>query len=421
MRTESPRESITSLWANSLRRIRARQFVDTLVLVVFLVLAIGLRVSLLEFKSLDFYASLKPWYNAIRSQGFAAFGTDFSTYNPPYLYLLYAIIRIFPNLPVEIAVKLPSLTADFIGAFFVALIVRTAAPGTRPLPAVAGIGTLFLPSVVLNSAFWGQADSLYTAGLLACLYFLLVKRGGPAFLAFGIALAFKLQAAFLAPVLLALLTRRQFAWKCAAWVPTMLIAAILPAWMAGRPLIELLGIYAYQASQFEQITMNAPSIYAWLPNTNRVFNLLYVPGVILGASVAFIWYALLHGSRRDLTGRLLILVSLVSLVLVPLFLPKMHERYFYPADSLSVVVACLYPGLFLLPILIGGASFAAYQPFLFERSLVPLPYLTLVLVATTAVLSIRALKQLHTDPMPPSAATDSAGQTGRTLRRDGQP
>jgi Gpi18-like mannosyltransferase len=419
MRTERRPESIPNPSARFLRLVRAPQFVDTLVLVLFLVLAVGLRLSLLEFKSLDFYASLKPWYNAIRSQGFAVFGTSFSTYNPPYLYLLYAIIRVFPNLPVEIAVKLPSLIADFMCAFFVALIVRTTVPGTRVLPAAAGGAMLFLPSVVLNSAFWGQADSLYTAGLLACLHFLLVKRGGPAFLCFGIALAFKLQAIFLAPVLLALLTRRQISWRGAAWVPIMLIAAILPAWMAGRPLVELLGIYAYQASQFEQITMNAPSIYAWLPNTNRVFNLLYVPGVIMGASVTFIWFALLHGSRRDLNGRLLILVSLVSLVLVPLFLPKMHERYFYPADTLAVVVACLYPRLFLLPILIGGTSFAAYQPFLFDRNLVPLPLLTLAMVAATAILSIHALKQLYAEPMPPPARADSPGQTGGQLPRDG--
>ncbi len=66
------------------------------------------------------------------------------------------------------------------------------------------VATLLAPVMILNSSFWGQADSIYTAALLACLYFLLLRRNWLAFLSFGIAFAFKLQAIFLAPLLVIL-------------------------------------------------------------------------------------------------------------------------------------------------------------------------------------------------------------------------
>jgi Gpi18-like mannosyltransferase len=78
-------------------------------------------------------------------------------------------------------------------------------PGLSPL--FAALAVLFTPTVILNSSFWGQADAIHTTFLLACLYFLVTRREIPAFIAFGVAVAFKLQAIFLAPLLLILLLK----------------------------------------------------------------------------------------------------------------------------------------------------------------------------------------------------------------------
>jgi uncharacterized membrane protein len=45
----------------------------------------------------------------------------------------------------------------------------------------------------------------------------------------------------------------------------------------------------------------------------------------------------------------------------------MHERYFYMADVLSIVVAFYRPRLWLVPVLVQFASFFSYLPFLFGR------------------------------------------------------
>lgn len=381
------------------------------VLVAGIALALAARSSLLDFKSDDYYASLKPWYNTIRSEGFAAFGTDFSTYNPPYLYLLYLIVRFLPDTPPVIAVKLPGLVADFVCALFVYLIVGLKFPGKHTRPFAAAMITLFAPSVILNSAFWGQADSVFTAGILGCVYYLMKRTSVPAMFFLGIGLAFKLQTIFLAPIILALCLRRMVSWRSVAVVPAVLFLAIVPAWIAGRPLLDLLNIYLYQASQFEFITMNAASAYTWVPDTKQAFNLFYFPGVIIGAAAAYALFILTYKAPARLNQSMVLGLSVAATVIIPFFLPKMHERYFYPADILSIALAFYYPSLFYLPILIGGASFLSYQPFLFQTEIVPLPILSGVMLAAIVLLMYRLARMLFCEPTADESDEAFAGRS----------
>ena len=368
---------------------------STIVLfVIGAMLATMLRWSLVDYKTLDYFASLKPWYNTILSQGFSAFGTNFSTYNPPYLYLLYITARLFPGTPIVIAVKLPSLFTDYICGYIVYCIVRIRYKSSL-LPLTAGMAVLFAPTVVLNSAFWGQADSIFTAGILACIYFLMIEKYGWAFFFIGIALAFKLQAIFLLPLLFTLLLKNIIPWKYFLIIPIILILALVPAWIAGRPISDLFNIYTYQASQFQLLTMNAASIYSWLPATNQVFNLFYIPGVIAGVIAAFMFIFITYKSTRELTGPMILELALLATLIIPFFLPKMHERYFFPADVISIAFAFYYPQFFYVPILVGGVSFLSYQSFLFGSDLAPLPILTFVLLITISILLYHTLIQLY--------------------------
>jgi Gpi18-like mannosyltransferase len=326
--------------------------------------------------------------------GFSAFATDFSTNNPPYLYLLYVIARLFPNMPTVIAVKLPALVADFICGYLVYRIVRIKYKDSL-IPLISGMVVLFAPTVLLNSAFWGQADSLFTAGILSCIYFLMVKKNGPAFFCFGIALAFKLQAIFMIPLLFALFLKNTISWKYFLIIPAMLVLALVPSWLAGRPLLDLLNIYLYQISQFQLLTMNAASIYSWLPTTDQVFNLLFIPGVLAGAVAGFFIVAIVYKSPNELSKSTIVELALLAILVIPFLLPKMRERYFYPADLISIAFAFYYPQFFYIPILIGGVSFFSYQSFLFNSELVPLPILTLILLITISILVYHTLLQLY--------------------------
>src|SRR5258708_7624820 len=259
------------------------------------------------------------------------------------------------------------MISDFICAVFVYKIVRLKF-AAGPLPVFAGFAVLFAPTVILNSAAWGQADSLYTTALVACLYYLIKRENVLALLAFAIALAFKLQAIFLFPFLIAWFFKKEVSWKPFLLVPLVLALALLPAWIAGRPLVELSSTYLSQANQYgnnAELTLNAPTFYNWLPQSHALYDILIPAGILLAASVAFLFIFLVFESDSKLSPASVLELSLAILLLMPFFLPKMHDRYFYPADVVSILFAFYFPRYFFIPLATSLISFFAYQPFLF--------------------------------------------------------
>ena len=360
-------------------------WLDASLVIAGLIIALALRASLLEFKSVDFFNYTKGWYNTLQMEGFSAFGRDFSNYNLPYLYMLYAVVRFLPDVPPVVAVKIPSMVAEFVAAFVVFQIARTALK-SRFISLTAAFCFLIAPTVVLNGAFWGQADAVYAAVLLACILFLLRRKNGLAMALFGLALALKAQSLFMAPLLVGLVLRRELRWRELIWIPAVFLVLLLPAWAAGRSPLEMLLIYPAQAGQYERLTLHAPSALAWIPDTGRYFRYFNAAGLILtaAAALAFIWA--IYKSPAKLTPQLLIELALISVVLMPFCLPKMHERYFYMADVLSVMLAFVIPTLFYVPILMVTISFMAYQPTLFGAEPVSMGILALGVLLLLVVL-----------------------------------
>ena len=355
------------------------------------ILAILIRVSLLDFKSVDYDAATKVWYNTIQRLGYTALRGDYSTYNPPYLYVLYLVVRFLPNMAKVAAIKVPSIIADFICAGFVYKIIRVKSE-SRMQALLGYIATLLAPVVILNSAFWGQADSIFTAGIVACIYFLLVKRNWLAFISFSAALIFKLQAVFLLPLLIILLLRKEVSWKHFLVIPVVYFIGILPSWLLGRPLPSLLMIYFSQADQYHRLTMHAPSLYAWFPNEPTLFPLLYPAGLAFAATVILIFVLVAVKSRAKLTPGLLVELATVTMFIVPFVLPEMHQRYFFPADILLIVFGFYFPVYFYIPLVINMVSFFSYQYFLFGPETFPMDQLALVTLFMIAIM-IRKLVQ----------------------------
>jgi|SRR5271157_107120 len=364
--------------------IRRPPISDFIIIAVGIALAIAIRYSLLNFRSVDYAVYTQHWYTYIKAHGFSAFNQNFSNYNPPYLYLLYIIIRFFPDLPGLTVTKLPSMIADFACAGLAYKIVGIKYPKS-PIPMFATFAILFAPTVVLNSAFWGQADALYTVALIACIYFLLIKQPVLAMFFFGVSVSFKAQAIFLIPLLFALLLRGEIPWKDFLLVPLIMFLSLVPAWLAGRSLIDLLSIYPSQASQYQQLSMHAPSLLSLIPNSGRFYPYFYPAGLILAVAVGLLFSIMIYKSQVGLTSSLLIELSLISVMLMPFVLPKMLDRYFYPADVLSILFAFYFPRYFYIPIGMNIISFFAYQPTLFQTESVAIPVLVLGILILLAV------------------------------------
>src|SRR6266700_1800344 len=327
------------------------QILASSALAILFLLAIVLRVSLYRVVTSDYTFFLSQWYDFMQTHGgFAALKYNFSNYNPPYLYLL-ALTTYLP-IPKLVAIKTLSVVFDgFLGLFTYLLL---GLKFRRSYAAIIGVlVVLFAPTIVINSAAWGQSDAIYTAFCLGSLYFLLKERPGWASVFFGLAISFKLQAIFFLPVLLIVLLRRKWAMKYLLLIPAVFLLTLAPAFLAGRDALSLLTVYVGQIisagvggpGQFNGIgkgpfngggpgggsfssssfTLNAPSFYQWLPaGAPEYWKWI---GIILAVTFVVLIGVLIMASKKHLTQAIILKVALVFALAVLFFLPEMHERY----------------------------------------------------------------------------------------------
>jgi Gpi18-like mannosyltransferase len=89
-----------------------------------------------------------------------------------------------------------------------------------------------------------------------------------------------------------------------------------------------------------------------------------------------------------------------SLLLVPFVLPHMHERYFYAADMLTIVLAFFRPRWAFVAVLVQVVSFLSYWPFLFGHEAVPLATLAMVETGAVVALGVLLACRLTASPRP---------------------
>jgi Gpi18-like mannosyltransferase len=319
------------------------------------------RAAGLGFLSLDMSAFLFDWYGKLAQGGFQILREPFANYTPPYLYLLWLATLTRGILPEIVSIKLISILFDLLNAWLVDRIVRIRYK-QGPLPLLAAAGFLLLPTVWINSAWWGQADGLYTCFLLACVYFLMKDRPFAAMVALGLSFSIKAQAAFLGPLILLLILRRKIPWYYLAIIPAVYLVMILPAAAAGASVFDLLTVYLGQAGDFQVLSKNAPNLYAFAPE--GLYFPVLVFGLVLTLELLLVWALVYRRRIQEFTPAIILLCALASVALAPFVLPKMHERYFYPADVLSYVLAFFLPGLWYIPAAYQLVSGLAYSVFL---------------------------------------------------------
>lgn len=360
-------------------------------------LAIALRFSLFDFESVDYRSFLSPWYDFIVSHaGFRALEYDFSNYSPLYLYFL--TLATYLPLPKLYAIKLVSTAFDLLLALFVLLMVRLKYE-SKVVWMSSFFAALFAPTVFFNSSLWGQADATYTSMLVASIYFAIQRRPLLSVFFFSVALSFKLQAVFLLPLFIVLFLKRRVPVYSLLIIPVTYLVSVLPAWTAGRPMIDLLMTYPAQAGLFPQLTLNAPNLYQWLPNDPGTFE---TPGTVLTAALVCLLCLVGWRSTVPLDGDVIVKLSLVSVLLLPFMLPHMHERYFFVADIVSIIYAFYMLKRFFVPVLVGGASLLSYFPFLFREEPIGLQYLAVLMGVALLVAAADLIWSLYPNLMEQS-------------------
>jgi Gpi18-like mannosyltransferase len=346
--------------------VLARDGVFYPLLAVLLISALVLRWLALPFQSHDMQDFLLRWFDYIVTHGhFAALSDNFYNYTPPYIYMMTASSYLDGEVARVTLIKSISILFDFIAAFVIYRIVLTVRADRR-LAILSAALFLNLPTLLLNGAVWGQCDIIYTTFLLAFAYYLILNCPFQAILMYAVALSLKVQAIFLAPFFIYLLLAGSIPLAAVILPPMIYGLLMLPAWLAGRGWISLVKVYAGQAGFMHSLSAHAPNVYMFFQDllSEQARSLFTYGGLLLAGAASLVLLASHFRVRRPLPPLFVILAVILWLGLEPSLLPRMHDRYFFPADIFAFLFACLVPRAWWIAILFQAGSTLAYAQYL---------------------------------------------------------
>lgn len=304
-------------------------------------IAFMVRCEFLDYETTDYTWFLQKWVDFYRRNGgFAALDRSIGNYNIPYLYFL----ALFSASKINdlYLIKLLSMFFDVVLSGVCMALAGKCGAG-RKGKAVCFLLVLLLPTVVINSAVWAQCDSIYVSLALLGIYLALDDRPVLSVISIALSFGFKLQAVFIMPVFLILWFRKNLKWYHALIFPASYFLLITPALIAGRPLADAVMLYADQANTVgSAMNYNSPSVFGILTNVTEKGA-----GPVAGIAAAFAAMALLLllalANRKYLSEKAVLCFSLLLATAIPFLLPHMHDRYFFAADVLSVILAVVIP------------------------------------------------------------------------------
>ena len=376
----------------------------------FAALAMLARVSMLDYLSADYVSFLSLWLDTFREGGFRMLAENVGDYNLLYQYVLLLIAK--TPLHDLYLIKLFSVIFDCALAVAMCCAARQLAGERTGLPVMCAV--LAMPTVLMNGACWAQCDAVYAFFVVLCLCWL--EDGRPALSAasLAIAFAFKLQTIFFFPVVLLALIHKKYKLRHALCFAAAYLVTMLPAIAAGRSLLDALSVYASQSmgQYFDRLSYNAPNLYLFFPMMNMEATqeytwMRYIDGFDVKASNTYLIEALFPTLQRAALYACVILTLLVVIywlthadevtpdmtlafalffaIFLPFVMPKIHERYFFLADMLSLLYATKRADRRFVPALVAGASAMSYHSFLTRQRPVDERWLALMMLAALLV------------------------------------
>ncbi len=309
----------------------------------------------------------KYWGQRCVADGIPSFYTHAEQYNldypPLYIYFLWfntliaQLLGLIGTAGHTLLIKLPSMLADCVIAF---LIYKKCDKRMNPKWTLFIVAAwMFNPMVLLDSAAWGQVESLQALPIVLMLYFILQKRLVPASVALAFAVILKPQGIFLVPIL-------GFAWLrqlifdkgksplrhlacmfgCLGAFLGAVVAVALPFGIFQKPnfFSWLIRLYIGTANGYKGATVNSYNFYYLLgenwtdDSAPWLFGLTFFQwGMIFIVLVCLLAGTLyLLGKMED--GSPLLIASMLVYA-VTMFGPRMHERYFFPCIILLLIAA----------------------------------------------------------------------------------
>ena len=328
---------------------------DVLLLAAITVLAVWVRTAVRSFVAQDWTDYWSLWLEELRAGGFKALAGNFYDYAPPVMYLLYLITL----LPINsmTAFKAFCCMLDFVGAGLIGNMV-TDCTGSKKRGMLAYGVFLFLPTVILNAAVWSQCDIIYTLLILECVNCLMKNK---------------------------------------KWAG-MWFYGIFPAWLAGRPFMELLGIYAFQGGKDRwSLSIKFPNIYQIIGN-NFFLDEYVKAGMLLILGILMLVMCYMAYQKVRISKEFVILLVVFFGMLTTYFIPHMHERYLYLTDAFLLIYTLIRVRRFPLFVTASFLTVVGYGQYLTKQAaLVSYGALAFIQLALLVLISLDVYRYLH-DP-----------------------
>lgn len=336
-----------------------------IVLAVASILGLWARLSGFDFISGDLKYFLIPWYEEMSQHGLASLSSQVGDYN--LLYQTVIALMTYVDVDCVVGYKTLSVIFDYVLAVAAGLLACEIT-GKKPgdgLFCVVYTVVLFLPTVVLNSAWWGQCDAMYTSVLVLMLWRILKGKHLSAFVLLGVAFTCKLQAIFILPFLICwYFYKKHFT---AGWFVVSIMvfwASGIVAFFYGRSLLEPFKIYLYQLNEYAKMYMNFPSFWMILGGSYQQLKqyAIIVALILCGLTL----YLVMSGRYKpDSKEKAMALAAHLAWTCL-LFLPSMHDRYGYLLDILLVILAFANRQYLKYAAVALFASLYAYGVYLFK-------------------------------------------------------
>lgn len=345
-------------------------------------LGLAIRWAGRYLESEDMHYCLLPWFNQIKEAGgLSALSSQVGNYG--LLYQTLISLMTYLPIPAIMQYKILSTVFDAALAFMAAAIYRdvrfnglsgkgTASPLTPDeknavvtQSCVLGGMVWLLPTVILNSSYWAQCDSIYTFFSLATLYFLRRESFVRAFIMLGLAFSFKLQAIFFLPFICVyyLVSKRFSIAYLMISVVVMWLTGIV-AFAYGRSLLDPITIYAGQSSHYHYLYLCFANFWVLLGDHYwelRWFAILFTVYVLFNGAFVCVNRKQVFTSSVNYYA---IAVWFVWTMLM--FLPCMHDRYAYPLDIMLLLMAFLDRRFVKYAVVAVLVSLYLYSDYLFE-------------------------------------------------------
>lgn len=335
-------------------------------------LAFFVRFKMLDFASYDYNNFLKPWFDDLKSNGgLKGLATYKGDYNAPYM----TILALLTYLPINslYSVKFVSIVFDFLLAISSGLLVKELVKQNKKNYFVLTYAILlFVPSVLLNGAYWCQCDSIYTTFIVLSLLFLVKEKYILSFIMLGLSLSFKLQFIFILPLYLILyVMKKKFSILNFLIIPMVDIVLCLPAIIYGKPILDCLTVYFKQTATYSKsLVLNFPNIYQIFTGNVDIF---YTLGEVITIFVCALTLMYILYKKIKFNSEKILLLGIWFITTLTFLLPGMHERYLFVGEVLSILYFIVYRknGFFMLfvnlcpmitySIFLGGLNFQYMQ------------------------------------------------------------